>query len=66
MLPTNKLRYQRRKLLLTDELEQPGKSVWLGHYQEVLQQWWEEERDFNVHWVNPPSGEWRDVPVETE
>lgn len=30
----------------------------------TLQQWWEEERNPDVNWIQPPSGEWRDVPIE--
>lgn len=32
----------------------------------ILQQWWVEDRHYDVHWTTPISGEWRDVPsVET-
>jgi hypothetical protein len=59
MLPTNKLRWAQRG---------PNLSVIFGGSDgRVLQQWWEEDWANHVAPVgNEVSGEWRDVPVETE
>ena len=57
MKPTNELRFIER------EVPHTFNTVRL---ERVLQQQWEEVRDFNVHWCTPPNFEWRDVPVEKE
>ena len=66
MMSTNKLRFVKRVVPVPEHGEGIGKTV------RVLQQWWEEQQNTsNLGWTNvaigqPPKGEWRDVPLETE
>ena len=55
MTPTNKLRFVERAIPSTGA-NYPIQIV------RILQQWWAVERDEQI----TPTGEWRDVPVETE
>jgi len=58
MTPTQKLRFVERKIYY-DEMEESSQTV------RILQQWWKGEK-WNEEFTQILSGEWRDVPLETE
>ena len=62
MIPTNKLRFVKRKA--PGRTMESGTGYYLSEVLEVrvLQQWWEDE---DSNWLDPV-GEWRDVPLEEE
>ena len=59
MIPTNKLRFVERAVLVQ------GHGHYLQKVVRVLQQWWDAEDGDHEDYVKA-SGEWRDVPLEEE
>jgi len=60
MTPTPKLRFVER-----DSYSHNGEHFREPHKVRILQQWWEGEK-WNEEFTQILSGEWRDVPLETE
>ena len=63
MKPTNKLRFVQR-----DCYSRNGEHFLEPFQIKVLQQWWEKSvaDQYTAAIAGKPSGEWRDVPLETE
>jgi hypothetical protein len=59
MTPTPKLRFVNRVVPAPEHGEGIGITV------RILQQWWEGEK-WNEEFTQILSGEWRDIPLETE
>ena len=60
MTPTNELRFVERIADYRSGELTFEKTV------RILQQKWEEVRNFDVNWITPPAYEWRDVEVVKE
>lgn len=65
MTPTAKLRFVERSVPMHPfykTTDAQGNLVQTTQTYRVLQQWWAVERDGQI----TPTGEWRDVPLETK
>jgi hypothetical protein len=61
MTPTTRFRYVER-----DSYEHNGEHFTYPHRVQVLQQWWEPERNIIDLVAGKTQGEWRDIPLEVE
>ena len=61
MTPTTRFRYVER-----DSHEHNGEHFIHPHRVQVLQQWWEPERNIIDMVAGKTQGEWRDIPLEEE
>ena len=61
MTPTAKLRFVEREIQEPYEFEL-HKNIAITKKVRILQQWWAVELDGQI----TPTGEWRDVPVESK
>lgn len=63
MTPTNKLRFLER-----DSYSRNGEHFTHPHKVKILQQWWDKDiaDQYTAAIAGEPSGEWRDIPLETE